>query len=613
MHKRLLWFLVLIFPLLAAGQEAFDYKAFETKLKKHIYSSPDSTRILIDEVLEKKNLHDTIRGLVYNIYGIYYSHVGELDSSMVAYKKSAALLKNHLWIKTMPLMNMSVGYRNMGQYDESFKCLEEALEINKRLGFKEKEAIVYSNMSSNYQFMLQYDKAVEYALKGIEILKKEDSPLLAALTQKLANTYMKMSNFSFAKELYEDCLKIFKKQNDKVSYTLTLINYAEVLIHLDQTGKAKKALREAIAELSRIKNPEHLAIAYSKLGHIAKDEGNIKDACRNYEAAFAILSESNSINLVIIASEYIELLNKNKDYDKALKVIEKTKRSPIFNDVNKADKVRFDVAMAETYSKTNNDKEALNGLVRALKIKDSLARSGTDNYTKELQAKYQAELQREKNRALKVKNAGLQKAYETEKTRMIAYIAISLSIILLILLLLRSYRLRERLRKEALKLAATEKNILRKQHEHEKELTQAQQDIISEKQRELASSALKMANYQDNLLQIIERCNNDSIKKVSDVKKELEGLIKQKDYWRQFETRFNMLHPGFGASLANRYSNLTKNDIEFCSLLKLNMSNKEIAQLLQISHESAITKKYRIKKKMEIQDDADFEKLLMEI
>jgi len=48
-------------------------------------------------------------------------------------------------------------------------------------------------------------------------------------------------------------------------------------------------------------------------------------------------------------------------------------------------------------------------------------------------------------------------------------------------------------------------------------------------------------------------------------------------------------------------------------LFKLNLSNKEIASLLQISHESAITKKYRIKKKMEISDDTEFEKVLMSL
>ncbi|WP_413604871.1 helix-turn-helix transcriptional regulator [Flavobacterium rakeshii] len=45
----------------------------------------------------------------------------------------------------------------------------------------------------------------------------------------------------------------------------------------------------------------------------------------------------------------------------------------------------------------------------------------------------------------------------------------------------------------------------------------------------------------------------------------------------------------------------------------MNLTNKEIASLLQISHESVITKKYRIKKKMNIQEDVDFEKVIMEI
>src|SRR5690606_685960 len=138
-------------------------------------------------------------------------------------------------------------------------------------------------------------------------------------------------------------------------------------------------------------------------------------------------------------------------------------------------------------------------------------------------------------------------------------------------------------------------------------------DTIDEKQRELTSTALRMANYQDNINQIIEKCESNEFTKVGEVKKELEHLIKQKDYWKQFETRFNSIHPEFNAGLVKKYSKLTKNDLEFCALLKLNLSNKEIASLLQISHESAITKKYRIKKKMGISDDTEFEKLIMEM
>jgi len=602
-----------MFPIIALGQETFDYKAVEARIKKHIYSSPDSTKMIIDEVLSKKDLHDTIKGMVYNIYGIYYSHMGQLDSSGVQYRRSLAYLKKYPRIRTMPLGNLSINYRNKGQYDESFKCLEEVLEISKNLGLKDKEGVTYSNMSSNYQFMLEYDKAIEYALKGIKVLKEINSPLLASTMQKLANIYLKMENFNFAKDLYEDCLKIFRSQNDMSNYNLTLVNYGEVLIHLGKTKEAKKALNDAIKGLKKLKHPGHVAIAYSKLGRIAKDASNLEEACRNYRSAVNILAGTNSINAVIIAAEYIEVLNKKGDYREALPVIHTIRALEIYKSVNRQDRSRFDIATAETFSKTDNHKEAIAGLERAIKAKDSLARAEKDSYSRELQAKFQTELQNEKSMALKAKNAALQKARESERTVMYIYIAVSLGLILLTLLYLRSYWLKGRLHKERLKYADAEKDMLRMQHKYEQELTQAQKEVISEKQRELASSALKMANYQDKLQEIVERLDTEALVKVADAKKELELLVKQKDYWRQFEARFNNLHPDFSISLAGRYANLTKNDVEFCALLKLNLSNKEIAQMLQISPESAITKKYRIKKKMNITDDPDFEKVIMGI
>lgn len=595
------------------GQETFDYKAAEARIVKYIYNSPDSTKAIIEEVLQQKNLHDSIKGLVYNIYGIYYSHVGELDSSTVQYKKSLGFLKNYPKIRIMPLGNLSINYRNKGEYDESFKCLEEAVGICKRLGIKDKEAVMYGNMSSNYQFMLKNDKAVEYAVKGIEILRQIKSPYLPVSVQKLANIYLKMENFNFARDLYEECLQSFKSNRDNVNYTLTLVNYAEALIHLRDNGKAKKALREAISGLKGLKNPGHLAIAYSKLGRIAKEEGGLKEACKSYEPAVDILMESNSINSVIIASEYLEILNKLGNYNEALRVIEKIRALEIFKSINQQDRSRFEVAAAETFSRTNNDKEAIAGLERAIKTKDSLAKAERDSYSRELQAKFQTELQREKSMALTAKNAALQKTRDSERTVMYIYMAVSLGLILLTLLYLRSYWLKGRLHKERLKYADAEKDMLRKQHQYEQELTQAQKEVISEKQRELASSALKMASYQDKLQEIVDRLDGEVIMKVADAKKELEILVKQKDYWRQFEVRFNNLHPDFSTSLINRYANLTKNDVEFCALLKLNLSNKEIAQMLQISPESAITKKYRIKKKMNINDDSDFEKIVMGI
>ena len=166
---------------------------------------------------------------------------------------------------------------------------------------------------------------------------------------------------------------------------------------------------------------------------------------------------------------------------------------------------------------------------------------------------------------------------------------------------------------EALKSVEKEKSYLEQQHSLELELSNSQKQMIEEKQREATSMALQMANYYDNLHSVIAKLDSNAFSKLGDIKKELQVLTRQKDYWKEFELRFKNANPDFENKLIAAYPILTRNDIQFCSLLKLNLSYKEIASLLQISYESAVTKKYRIKKKIGIIDDEDFEKLLHSI
>jgi DNA-binding CsgD family transcriptional regulator len=230
----------------------------------------------------------------------------------------------------------------------------------------------------------------------------------------------------------------------------------------------------------------------------------------------------------------------------------------------------------------------------------------------EMQAKFQTEFQREKNMALATHNESLIKKVETEKRLMLMYIFASIALIILILLLLRGYWLKNRLQHEELKSIETEKKFLKQQNILEQELSSSQKQVIEEKQREATSMALQMANYYDNLHSVIDKLDNTTFTELSDVKKELKLLTRQKDYWKEFEVRFKNANPDFESKLLSSFPMLTKNDIQFCSLLKLNLSYKEIASLLQISYESAVTKRYRIKKKIGMNDEDDFEKLLME-
>ena len=612
---RLYLFMVILLPFISTGQDKpFNYREFEGRIKKHINSNPDSTLAILNEAMKYKNLNDTIKGNLYNIKGIYFGSIGNADSAMHYYNRSINTFKDYPRMKTRPLMNIANIYRDRGRYDDSFRVLNEALEIAIKYKHKPHEANIYSNMCTNYQSLGQYDKAIEYGLRAVALQKEKDpGGQLPASLQRVANTYMKMHNFDFARDLYIECLQMFKKQGDQNNYSLTLINYAECITHLQEYKTALKSLDEAIVAFKRLKNTDHLSVAYSKVANISARQKNYKKATENYELALGIMRSANYINVTIISAEYVEMLNKTKQYAKALEVAEITKKVPVYKNASAADKMRLDIAIAESYDKTNNEMKAIEKLQDAITVKDSLIRINNDESTHNIQAKFQNEVQREKTMALAANNKLLQLDASKRNSTVIIYICAVLSIIVLILLVVRAYWLKNDLQKEQLKAAEADVALLQTKHLHEQELTYTQREIIEEKQRELTSTTLRMANYQDSVNEVIQKCDSNAITKIPELKKELTLLIKRQDYWKQFETRFNSLHPDFSINLQSRYAKLTKNDVEFCSLLKLNLSNKEIASLLQISHESAITKKYRIKKKMEINDDEAFEKLLMAI
>lgn len=614
MVKKLHLTLFFIAALSFGQGKGYDFKTAEINAGKLLNSNPDAALSIIKKTLAQQDAHDTIYGNAYSLYGIYYSLKGKPDSTIYYLKKSLAYLDDYPKNKANSLISLAAGYRNKSRYSTSIKLLNEAAQLYAKQKNNAGLATAYGELATNYNYMADYKKSVDYLLKAIKLLKaKKNAKQLIAIKQKLANTYLAKQNYKSAIDLYRECLSQFKAAGAHQNYYLTLINLGDALTHSKEYAAADKALTEAETGLKSFGNKELTGICTFRRAELETAQGQTANATAAYQKAINSLAAAKSVRIVDMGGMYIDLLNKQKNHEKALAIIAQVESSKMFKYANREEQLSYQNAIAETYKATNNDREAIKAYQNTITIMDSITSAQKEVAVQEVQAKFQTELQREKNIALEANNKSLQNEMETEKMLMILYIFISISLIVLILLFLRGYWLKNRLQKEELKTIETEKNLIRRQHEHEQELTNTQKEIIEEKQRELTSTALRMANYQDSITEIIEKCNNNANLNINDVKKELQLLMKQKDYWKQFETRFNTLHPEFGNILTSRFSKLTKNDIEFCSLLKLNLSNKEIASLLQISHESVITKKYRIKKKMEINDDTEFEKLLMEI
>lgn len=92
---------------------------------------------------------------------------------------------------------------------------------------------------------------------------------------------------------------------------------------------------------------------------------------------------------------------------------------------------------------------------------------------------------------------------------------------------------------------------------------------------------------------------------------EVKELAKNADPF--FLTRFKEVYPEFYENLTSQYPSLTSNELKFCALLRLNLSNKEISLYENLSIRTVETRRYRLRKKLNFASDTDFNKWIMEL
>ena len=132
------------------------------------------------------------------------------------------------------------------------------------------------------------------------------------------------------------------------------------------------------------------------------------------------------------------------------------------------------------------------------------------------------------------------------------------------------------------------------------ENTKLQTDIES-KNRELAVSTMSMIKKNQFLSKIkLDLKKSDSSNKIFSVIKMIDRNLNNKDDWKFFEEAFNNADKDFLKKVKSTHPSLTNNDLRLCAYLRLNLSSKDIAPLLNISLSSVEIKRYRLRKKMNL-------------
>ena len=166
-------------------------------------------------------------------------------------------------------------------------------------------------------------------------------------------------------------------------------------------------------------------------------------------------------------------------------------------------------------------------------------------------------------------------------------------------------------RTQILQLELEAENQLRQQ-EHEKHMLEME---VQNKASEVAGKSFSIAKHSEMIenIQAVLETEEDGEQLKSKVKKIIKTNAINKNEWQSFEKNLLKSHEEFVAALSKKYPLLTPKDIKLSIYLKMNLSSKEIAPLMNISFRGVELHRYRLRKKLGIGQEESLYKFMISI
>lgn len=200
------------------------------------------------------------------------------------------------------------------------------------------------------------------------------------------------------------------------------------------------------------------------------------------------------------------------------------------------------------------------------------------------------------------------------------------SAIILLLLWAMQNRIKNKIRRENLKakvLLERSKKVLHLEIERlklEKDKDQLEEDVIL-KSKELMNYTAQLINkkrvfaeVQDDLKELRKLLKNtESKNKLYEIFRKLHQNKIGEEYLKVYDVNFEKIHNDFFKKLKEINPKITRRELRLCAFIKMNLSNKEIAPLLNISVRGVETARYRVRKKLDIEHETSFNDFLLSL
>ncbi|NEU09641.1 transcriptional regulator [Flavihumibacter sp. R14] len=201
----------------------------------------------------------------------------------------------------------------------------------------------------------------------------------------------------------------------------------------------------------------------------------------------------------------------------------------------------------------------------------------------------------------------------------LSYLVYVLIFVALIIVLEKWQRKRHQREQEKLKYLH-QLELQRNESEIVKLKNEKLENDVNFKTKELASTTMHLVQRGKVLVKIKEVISNlekmpnaeSSSADFKQIFRLLNEVEKRDADWDQFSIHFDHVHSNFLSDIKERHPNLTPNELKLCAYLKMNLSSKEIAQLMSITIRAVEVSRYRLRKKLNIPSDANLFDFLMQ-
>lgn len=531
---------------------------------------------------------------IHSIFGyIYY----RIDSISLAYQS----VDSATWYtsqtadkKTKAMVIFRRGWLHFMENDieKSYDEMLQAIQLLDGLEEYDTESNIYHYLSSIYSQWRDPKMQYHYTKLCLEAaVKSKDVDAISNANLIMGNSY----------------LNRYRNDRESKKYLDSAIYFTQIAYKESQSKKASisSTLAAASLNLSNIYleffNPQHKdsVIFYAETAIQIAKKINYTDVIVN---GYGIMSE--------IPSSQGNYSEAEKMLNTALLEVEKSpKKNLILN-------FRIYNALAGLAEKENNPEKALTYFKKQQGFYREIFDNEKVKSIQSLEAKYQSE----KN-ALALDAAEKEAAFN--RTLNMIYILIMILGALVIFFFFRSYRLKLKSSHQKQVILETEKNAaqLRADYkEEERARLQAESELLLERfgrmEKELLVGNLQVEEKNKLVEMLKDRLathgKNDTL--FSQLEKLIAQNTKIDQGYDEIKMEIEEVQPEFVSKLQEKSeNNLTRLDLKYCSYILMGLSNKEIANKLNIDPKSIRMAKYRIKQKLKLEKDEDLTQFITEL